>query len=170
MYGRGAWSLSEEHGWSEAQGAAYVRAFWEAFPRYYEWYQKTERQAITEGFVLNSLGRKRRWNLITPETRNEIMRQAVNSPLQSLASDLCLSSLIRLTDLLRDRDLGYVLTTVHDSIEFEVRTDRLFEGLTEIHDVMTTPTFETCAEFPIDTKVGPNWQDSVKWSYGQEVQ
>lgn len=163
-YGRGPWSLEEEHGWAPGQGQAYINEFWSGFPLYHEWYRRAQWQAVHTGFVTTPFGRKRRWNLITDLTRGTIERQAVNAPIQATASDLCLSSLIRLTDELRERDLGWPLSTVHDSIEFEVRSERLEEAIELITSIMTTPPFETTAEFTVDIGYGRSWGDLTKWS------
>jgi DNA polymerase-1 len=162
-YGRGAWSLSEEHGWSMEYAEQFVKEFWRGMPQYYQWYKDTQKRAIKEGVIQTTTGRKRRWNLITPENRSDIERQAVNAPIQSLASDLCLNRMIVLDEALRRRDIGYCLCTVHDSIEAEIRETRLEEGLRVMNRIMTTPPWKTKAWFEVDFRIGRSWGETTKW-------
>ena len=79
-----------------------------------------------------------------------------------MANDINLLGLIRLNKALRERDLGYCLFTVHDSIEFEVRTERLEEGKQLISETLTQPfkgISDTCATFSIDLETGPSMGD-----------
>ena len=163
MYGRNAWSLATgEMQCSVAEAQEHIDGFFEGFPKFAEWWRGQQESVVRDGYLQTSIGRKRRWTLFTANNREEIQRQAVNFPIQSLASDLCLSALIRLNRLLREQQLGKVLFTVHDSLTFELLEARLDEALHLVDTVMCTPTFETCAVFYVDLEVGPNWGDVQK--------
>jgi len=65
---------------------------------------------------------------------------------------------IELNHVLRQRDLGYVVLTVHDSIEGEIRQERVDEACQVIWDVMSKTRFETNLPYhPVEVKVGPSW-------------
>ena len=156
-YGRQAWSLKDDLGTTEEEAQRYIDLFWERYPDYHRWWVAQQQQALETGRLVNAFGRVRRWNLITPDLENHIKNQAVNFPIQSTASDLCVMAATKLVNILPERDLGHPLFMVHDSVIFELREDRLDESLPIIKEVMETPPFETKAEFPVDIKVGPNW-------------
>ena len=138
----------------------YIDSFWRVYPdyqRYFEWCKTT---ALTDGELSTLFGRKRRWMLITNENKRGIENQAVNYPIQSTASDMCSTAIIRLADILPKRKLGYPLYTVHDEIVCEVYEDRLAEGIACIQEIMSNPPIPTgTAQFPVDSSYGPNLGD-----------
>ncbi len=161
MYGRQAYSLAqgelkEATGGSERKAQEYINKWFAKFPKYHAWWQAAQQTALREGRLTTTLGRVRRWNFITSEIEGDIKNQAVNFPIQSLASDLCLSGCIRLNEILRALDYGRPLFTVHDAIVFEVRTDKLLEALPIITSEMQKPPFTTCAQFDVEVDIGQN--------------
>lgn len=162
MYGRQAPSLARgELNCSIPEAVAYIRAFWAAYPRYKKWWDSVRRFVREEGYVRSSVGRKRRWPLITPDNVEDILNQAVNMPIQSLASDLCLMSAIDIDAELRAKGWGYVLFLVHDSIAMEIKEGYEREAHELVMRRMTTPQFETCAHFDVEGSWGPNWGDTI---------
>jgi DNA polymerase-1 len=102
--------------------------------------------------------------LITEKNKKEIENQAVNFPVQSTASDMCSTALIRLARELPRRKLGFPLYTVHDEIVSEIREDRIEEGIRCINEIMSNPTIDTNgAQFPTDSSYGPSLGDLVAW-------
>ncbi len=143
---------------------SFIDAFWEM---YSVWFQKCEvwrEQAHEEQYLTTEMGRKRRWNLITGDNKNKVNNQAINFPGQSMASDLCLSSLIRLHRALQDKGWGRVLLTVHDSLVFNIRKDSLHEAVELIVKEMTTPPFETSTPFAVDVEVGYNYGEKEPYN------
>jgi DNA polymerase-1 len=116
-----------------------------------------ETQAETRGWVETPRGRRRRFPLITDVNQWAIKHQAVNMPIQSLASDMTLASLTTLERELPARDLGYVVLTVHDAIAFELKEDRLDEATTLIRDIMENAWPNDIIRFEVDLATGPNW-------------
>jgi uracil-DNA glycosylase family 4 len=163
-YGRQAWSLSQGelkelcHG-DEREAQKYVDRFWDTYPGYKRVFDEWQYQALEHGVLTTPMGRKRRWNLITPQMVNSIKNQAVNFPIQSLASDTCLSALIRLSKILPAQGLGRVLFTVHDSLVFEIKQERVHEAVKIIEREMLSPPYETDTPFKVDIEVGPNLAD-----------
>ena len=144
-----------------AQG--YVDRFWNTYPLYKSIYDEWKRQAIEDGELRTPFGRVRRWRLITGENRRHIENQAVNFPIQSLASDICLSALIRLSKLLPKKGYGHVLFTVHDSLVFEVYNEYLEEAVALITQEMQSPPFETTTPFRVEVEYGPNLGEVKAW-------
>lgn len=66
-----------------------------------------------------------------------------------------LSALIRLNNLLTTIDFGHVLLTIHDSLVFEIRVNRLDEAMPYIVREMCTPPFESTTPFRVDIEYGP---------------
>ena len=150
--------LSQKTGLPVDEATAMIDNWWNGYPVYHAQHLDWQEEAIENGVIRTPTGRERHWNLITPEIEDEIRNQAVNFPIQSLASDLTLMSLIKLHWMLKEFGWGRVLFTVHDSIEFAIKKIHLKEALKLIHDVMTVPQFPSRVEYyPIEIKVGPDW-------------
>jgi uracil-DNA glycosylase family 4 len=166
-YGRQAWSLAQGElfgitGGDERQAQEYIDLLWAKYRKWKAGYDEWQRLALEEGEIrIKETGRVRRWRLITPSTVNAIRNQAVNFPPASLASDINLSAMIRLQNILPKKDLGYPLFPVHDSLVFEIREDRLEEALVIIEREMTSPPFETFVKLEIEIDVGYNLGEVV---------
>ena len=164
MYGRQAKALALNElkpltGGNPRIAQHYIDAFWELYPQYREWTEKIAEQAITKGYVrVLETGRTRRWNIITEDMKYNIKNKAVNFPVQSLASDLNLISMIKLHTILKEKKLGRVLFPVHDSICFEIHEDYLEESINIIKSTMTDPFFSTDVIFEVDISYGKSWK------------
>jgi DNA polymerase I-like protein with 3'-5' exonuclease and polymerase domains len=163
-YGMTAWKmaqgpLKEVSGGSEDVWQRYIDDMWAKFPKWKQTYDKWISDALETGELTSMIGRKRRWKLINQSNEWHVRNQASNFPSQSLASDLCVNSLIKLNKLLPERGYGNVLFPVHDSIVAEVRKDKIHEAVRLIEETMTTPPFDSVAQFRVKVEVGPTLGD-----------
>ena len=108
------------------------------------WKHRTKLQAWNHGYVETVFGRRRRFPVVAKDNRTDIGRQAVNFPIQSIASDLVLKAGIRL----RPKGIPMVLL-VHDEIIFEARHD-------EARDMMDVVAAEMLA-------VSQEYSDDIVW-------
>jgi DNA polymerase I-like protein with 3'-5' exonuclease and polymerase domains len=141
----------------------FLDAFWN---EYWQWdiARKEWIEEATQNCELRTeLGRKRRWSLITKDNLWKVENQACNFKGQSLASDLCLTSLIALHSLLTAKEWGRVMISVHDSIVFSIHPENIHEAIPFIKKIMTTPMFETDIQFKVDVTVGPNYGDQESY-------
>lgn len=160
IYGRQAHSLATgELQCSVAEAQSYIDRFLSQFPDLRAWIRQQQAQAIEQGFVETPFGRRRRFPLVTDENVGDIQRQSVNTPIQSLASDVCLTSLTRLVNTLDLRKCRPV-STVHDSILFEVleaEVDRYVEIIrTEMETGCPIPITDT-VPLKVDLKISHSW-------------
>jgi DNA polymerase-1 len=162
MYNRQAYSLTSDLHCSEAEAQSYLDQFFARFPKYAKWREETQKEAIQTGILKTDFGRRRRWKLITPDIEKHIINEALNFPIQSTASDICLLSMIRLDKQLRDRKWGRTLFSVHDSIEFEIRADVVDDACRLIKEVMEHP-FKTDVVFEVDVEIGPSLGQTEEW-------
>ena len=173
LYGMG-WKKFVETAWDnyglrvspeEAQAAR--AAFFGQFPELLKWHARQRRLAHRNSRVQSPLGRIRHLpDIKSPESGvvAEAERQAINSPVQAFASDLCLLSLVLLDRYFRKHGLAaHPIGTVHDAINFEVRNDDLPVVLPAIKWTMENPPLGKLFGFtpgiPIvaDIKVGNSW-------------
>lgn len=105
------------------------KAFFDQFPALLEWHKRQRRLARKYGRVESPLGRVRHLpdiNSADRLVRGEAERQAINSPVQSFASDLAIMALTILMRKFRKMNLKTrSVGTVHDAINFEVPIEEL---------------------------------------------
>jgi len=164
MYGRQAYSLTEDLKCSVQQAQEYINSFFARYPKYAKWWKDVQKDAIETGLLTTRFGRRRRWKLITPQLEQHIRNQAVNFPIQSTASDVCLTALIQLEKELPKREWGNLLFPVHDSLEFELEPDYLTESVPYIIETMEYPFGRSGQRFPVDFKVGKSMGELEDWN------
>ncbi|QDP45210.1 DNA polymerase I [Gordonia phage Mayweather] len=114
---------------TEQEAKDFRNAFFDQFPMLQRWHARQRRLAHKYKRVQSPLGRVRHLPDIVSDDRgvvSEAERQAINSPVQATASDLCLLSLVLLDRKFRKMGLkASPIGTVHDAINFEVPDDEL---------------------------------------------
>lgn len=157
MYGKTAQSLASDLNISLDEAQHLMDKFFEAYSRGKEWIHEMQELALEQGFIVTPFGRKLRF-IITPENRSKVMRQAVNYPIQSTASDITLASLIRIHRRIKAGEFGNtrLLLTVHDSIILET-TENEKEVALAVKTEMEKDIFDGWLPIVADTKVGVRW-------------
>lgn len=108
----------------------YRTRYFNLYSELLRWHDRQRRLVHSLGRVHSPIGRIRHLPDVysgDKKVRGEAERQAINSPVQSFASDLMLLSLVRLSSIL-DQRRARIVGTVHDSILFEVRDSYLGEA------------------------------------------
>lgn len=160
---------------TEQEARAYRSAYFRLFPDLLTWHERQRMLVRVNGRVQSPIGRVRHLpDIESPEqgVRAEAERQAINSPVQGLASDMAVLSMIRINEQLRQRgldDSAHCLGLIHDATNWEVRDDRVKEVLPIIKDGMEDMAdlkrkFGLTISLPIiaDLKVGRHWGDSME--------
>jgi DNA polymerase-1 len=151
---------------SYSEASVVYRRFHEAYPKLKMWHDRQKRLATRYKKVTNLFGRVRHLTDIDSSdkgVRAEAERQAINSPVQSLASDMCLSSLVRLHESFDPR-IARVVGSIHDSVLSQVRATHIAEIAPLIKDTMEDmayfrKVFGAQIDVPIEVevKVGQSW-------------
>jgi DNA polymerase-1 len=144
------------------------RQFFEEFPDLLKWHSRQERVARTLHRVQSPIGRVRHLPDILSHDRMvqvEAVHQAINSPVQSMASDMMLYSMVQLDKALDDQEI-FMVGTLHDAIFFECKEDKVDKWLSVIRDTMENlplkRTFGCELSVPIvaDLTHGQHWADN----------
>ena len=117
-----------------------------------KWKREVKQRAQQEGIIETPFGRRRRFPLIVNDHQ---LRQAVNFPVQSTASDYTISSAIRLDPLLQQYDT-HLLFIEHDALYYEVRKSHVSEVVELIEQVMTSPPLPGLPSIAVEIVLGPN--------------
>lgn len=173
LYGMG-WAKFVKTAWenygvrvTEEEARAFRAAFFAQFPKLKAWHAKQRRLAHTYGRVETPMGRVRHLPDIYSPDRGvmaEAERQAINSPVQAFASDMCGLSLVILAKQFREMGIrAYPIGTVHDAVNWEIHADDAAIALPMIkHRMENLPLVEwfgVVVDVPIvaDCKVGTRW-------------
>lgn len=153
---------------TEREARTYRSEFFDQFNRLPAWHERQRRLVRQHHRVQSAIGRVRHLPDVESqdkEVRAEAERQAINSPVQSLASDMMLLSLVTLHPKLNPVEVN-IVGTVHDSILFEIREDVVDRWVKEIKETMENlplkKRFGAHLTVPIkvDIKVGDHWGES----------
>jgi DNA polymerase-1 len=155
-----------------AKAQQYYDGFHRSYPAIRKWHDRQRRLAHRYERVHSPIGRVRHLPTVRSSEQavvREAERQAINSPVQSLASDIMLLSLVRLNNSL-PRGEARVVGTVHDSILFEVRNDAVERVVPHIHETMTDLSalkkkfgLELTVPIEVEIKVGQHWGEGKVW-------
>lgn len=144
-------------GGGKAKAQEMLDAFWDRYRVWNAVKESWKREALTKCELTTEFGRKRRWSLVTADNQWKVENQATNFKSQSTGSDICLTRVILLTRLLKEKDYGRVLLTVHDSIVFSIHKDKVHEAVKLIEEVMCDVPVKTDTPFFVDTGIGPDY-------------
>lgn len=127
-----------------------------------KWYSDQKRKCARDGGVYTLFGRFRALPEIYSSNymdKGAAERCSINTPVQSSASDILLSSMIEIDQTLPE---CYVVGTVHDSVLIEVPENKIEEYKQKIHDIMVHPRlldfFGIKLSVPLEVDIGVgNW-------------
>jgi len=139
--------------------------FFKLYPDLIRWHERQRRLVHQNHRVSSPIGRVRHLpDIQSPDNgvRMEAERQAINSPVQSCASDITLFSMVKLHEEMNPRDISMVMT-LHDGIGFEVREEKAEEYAKLIKETMEdlplARTFGCNLSVPVvaDVEWGSHW-------------
>lgn len=144
------------------------KSFFSLYPAFETWHKRQKTFARRNGYVRSLSGRKRRLPkaMMREDSmeRREAERQAINSPVQSFASELNLMSAIQITEEY-DRSMLRLCGTVHDAILAYIRNDKVLEIGNRLLQIMQHPALMDVLE--IDLNVPIEAEAKVgSWSIG----
>lgn len=152
---------------SEDEAKLFRDRFFGTFKGLRPWHERQKRLVRQYYRVQSLIGRVRRLPDIDSEdkqVRAESERQAINSPVQGLASDMMLFALTLLHAEMSE-DEAIIVGSVHDSGMFEVRDDRLDYWVPRIKEVMENLPLkkqfgvELTVPIKVDVKVSQHWSE-----------
>lgn len=146
--------------------------YFDLFRSLRKWHARQRSVASNRGWVVSAIGRKRHLHDVRSTNegvRAEAERQAINSPVQSLASDMMLMAMTEANRRFNP-DECRVICTVHDSVMFECRDEYVDKYTALVKEIMEDfvlekleSTFECRLTVPIvaDLKVGNHWSEGA---------
>ncbi|MCX7682819.1 MAG: DNA polymerase I [Anaerolineae bacterium] len=164
-YGQTAYGLAQATGLSQSEAEAFIKTYFERFPRVREYIENTKAMARRQGYVETLLGRRRYFPELQPGSKapynvqQSAERMAINAPIQGTAADIINIATIRLHHALRERGLGArLILQVHDELVIEA-PDEEVEIVAPLMREIMEHAFELRAPLKADLKVGQNWEE-----------
>lgn len=154
------------------QAKAFRDKFFETYPGLLKWHERQRKKVKQYGYVESLIGRRRRLPEINSgdeSLRAAAEREAINSPVQSLGSDVGLSALIDMFFKWTYNDPNIFITaSVHDAIIFEIKNEVLFEYMERIKLAMEDMTrmaewfgLEFTVPIEVEVEYGTHWENTT---------
>jgi len=151
---------------SDEEATEYRKRFFEKYPKLPEWHKRTKEQAIQNGYVETLFGRRRYLDGLkygSGADRGAALRQAVNTSVQSVASDMMILALGLIHRLIVCGPYdAQIVATVHDSVLLEIAEDgaeAVARKAQYIMEHLPLRHFEVKLNVPIEAglSMGPRW-------------
>lgn len=179
LYGMG-WRKFVQTAWenygirvTEEEAVAFRKAFFDQFPALLGWHAKQRKLAHTYGRVETPMGRVRHLpDIYSPDqgVQAEAERQAINSPVQGFASDMCALSLVILAKRFRQEGIrAFPIGSVHDAVNWEIHGDDLEYALPIIKNVMENLPLEEWFDINLDVPIVADCKVGTRWGQAKEV-
>lgn len=176
-YGRGAQSLSDKFGLSNAEAQKLIDNWFLPMPKVKAYLSESKQKPFKNIPVTTVFGRQRSF-IITSENRYRIQNEAMNMPIQSTASDCTLISLCTIHKWIQEQGLQdrvKIIITVHDSIVLEVDDDealinKVAQSCIDIMENVPKKYLPGLrVPFVADAEVGYKWGELSKWTPVSDV-
>ena len=165
IYGISAPGLASRLNIPVAEGAAFIDAYFQKYPRVQDYQEALLKGCREQGYVSTILGRRRRIEGVRAVTsyksRNQPEREAINMEIQGSAADLIKVAMLNIHRRLRDEKLKTrMLLQIHDELVFEVPPKEEKRVAKLVHEEMTQALADRLqVPLHVDMCAGANWQD-----------
>jgi uracil-DNA glycosylase family 4 len=179
LYGMG-WAKFISTAWetygvrvTEEEAVAFRQTFFDEFTGLQAWHARQRKLAHTYGRVETPMGRVRHLpDIYSPDrgVASEAERQAINSPVQAFASDMCALSLVVLAREFRSLGVrAYPIGSVHDAVNWEIHGDDLEIALPIIKYRMENLPLEDLFHISMDVPIIADCKVGTRWGAAKEV-
>ena len=154
LYGGSAAAISLQTGLDITTSQSLIDTLYARYPRLSEWQRQTQQYARTHGFVETPWGRRRRFSFgvgMKSRVEEEQLRQAINTPIQSHASDMTLRAFAG-----AENGGLETLFPLHDAIYIQAPEDKAEKAAQELKKIMER-VITGHVEFTADVKIGESW-------------
>ena len=163
IYGRGAKSIAIELNIDPMEAELLRRKYFDLFPDLKRWIDTTQNQAIEDGYVKSLFGRVR----YIPELKSDNvfvrgngLREAVNTPIQSMASDMALLGAYECLNEILTRNLkSKFINFIHDAMLFDIPKEELEQVICIIKEKAINVIDNLKIPLEIDIQFGTSWGD-----------
>ncbi len=165
IYGQSAYGLSKQIGIAVEEAEAFIKRYFERFPRVRDYMERVQREVVEQGYVETLLHRRRYFPELAPgsqlgtQARQAAQRMAINTPIQGSAADIIKLAMLRTHRMLQERRLhARMILQVHDELVLEAPEDEREAVIALLREAMGG-AFEMVVPLKVDVEVGVNWEE-----------
>ncbi len=186
VYGSGAGNIAdmltgEGTPTTTEQAEKMLEMYYAGFPRLRDWMDRKVADGHEQGWVETMFGRKFTvWEFLSPlpYIRKKGDRMCVNAPIQGGAADFLKIGMVRVYKAIKDaeragiipKDSVRLFMTVHDALEFYVRSDVATQTVIDIVNPCVTFAVQGLPDIRADWHEGIRWGDVVEITLDENKQ
>lgn len=149
----------------------YHQAFFTAYPRLRQWHREQEYEIRRTGRSVSPLGRIRHLPDVQSSDESLVhkaVREGINHPVQSFASDMLLMNLARVNERLKGTG-AYIIAEVHDELDLLVPEDKVQEVAKIVKETMEDTSWLSAWGIDLTVPVVVEITTGTYWSSTKEM-
>ncbi len=167
IYGITQYGLAKQISVSNEDAQKFINSYFKKFPEIKDYMQTTVKNCRKKGFVTNIFGRRIHLRGINDKNfsvRSFQERAAINAPIQGSAADIIRLAMIKIDNILREKQNAKMLLQIHDELIFECLKKDEYSIKKIIKETMTSVSSSEHHLFSIPLEVsinsGNNWGEA----------
>ena len=163
IYGKTAFGLAKELKIPVKDASEYIKKYFEQYPRVTTFEKEVIEFGEEHGYVKTLFGRKRYINGIDSKNKTikaQAERMAVNTVIQGTAAEVLKKVMLKVYEVLKDKDDIALLLQVHDELIFEVEENSIKKYSKILADIMKNTVKLEDVNLNINISIGKNWAEA----------
>ena len=163
IYGKTAFGLAKELKIPVKDASEYIKKYFEQYPRVTTFEKEVIEFGEEHGYVKTLFGRKRYINGIDSKNKTikaQAERMAVNTVIQGTAAEVLKKVMLKVYEVLKDKDDIALLLQVHDELIFEVEENFIEKYSKILADIMKNTVKLEDVNLNINISIGKNWAEA----------
>ena len=163
IYGKTAFGLAKELKIPVKDASEYIKKYFEQYPRVTTFEREVIEFGEEHGYVKTLFGRKRYISGIDSKNKtikSQAERMAVNTVIQGTAAEVLKKVMVKVYDVLKDKEDIALLLQVHDELIFEVEKSSVEKYSKILADIMKNTVQLEDVKLNININIGKNWAEA----------
>ena len=163
IYGKTPFGLAKELKIPVKDASEYIKKYFEQYPRVTTFEKEVIEFGEEHGYVKTLFGRKRYISGIDSKNKtikSQAERMAVNTVIQGTAAEVLKKVMVKVYDILKDKEDIALLLQVHDELIFEVEKNSVEKYSGILADIMKNTVQLEDVKLNININVGKNWAEA----------
>ena len=163
IYGKTPFGLAKELKIPVKDASEYIKKYFEQYPKVTSFEREVIEFGEEHGYVKTLFGRKRYISGIDSKNKtikSQAERMAVNTVIQGTAAEVLKKVMVKVYDVLKDKEEIALLLQVHDELIFEVEESSVEKYSKILADIMKNTVQLEDVKLNININIGKNWAEA----------
>ena len=163
IYGKTPFGLAKELKIPVKDASEYIKKYFEQYPKVTSFEREVIEFGEEHGYVKTLFGRKRYISGINSKNKtikSQAERMAVNTVIQGTAAEVLKKVMVKVYDVLKDKEDIALLLQVHDELIFEVEENSVEKYSEILADIMKNTVQLEDVKLNININIGKNWAEA----------